>query len=256
VAAIRNAIRSGNLPHREYLTYALANIATPAAYDALCELRDSGNEPLRAQTEVAFVMYWQRSPALEAAETAILMMDRQIPAAPADVQESLKLLNAAHQIDPLLPHVYRGRGNAFLRLGRWSEAASDFEAAMELNPYDEISLTGAVIASVMLEREEQALEWLEAAKPLFRNNPNFAYNSACAYSRAAEQQLKKPASVIRDEKAKRYLDSAFGQLAEAINFGFGAREEELPLLEKDPDLVPLHNDPRFKEAVERVKQGR
>src|SRR5204863_707152 len=40
VAAIRNAIRSGNLPHRENLIYALATIATPAAYDVLCELRD------------------------------------------------------------------------------------------------------------------------------------------------------------------------------------------------------------------------
>ena len=256
VAAIRNAIRSGNLPHRENLIYALATIATPAAYDVLCELRDSGNEPLRAQSEVAFVMYWQRSPALEAAETAILAMDHQIPAAPSDVQEALKLLNAAHQVDPLLPHVYRGRGNAYLRLGKWQEAASDFEAAMELSPYDEISLTGGVIAWVMLGREERALEWLEAAKPVFRNNANFAYNSACAYSRAVEQQLKKSESPARDEAAKRYRDAAFGQINEAINFGFGARDEELPLLEKDPDLVPLHDDPRFKDAVERVKQGK
>ena len=249
---------SVNVPHRENLLIALANIATPAAYDALCEFRDAGNKSLRHDTEVAFVMYWQRSPALEAAETAILSMDNQIPAARADVLESLKLLNAAQQIDRLLPTVYRGRGNAYLRLGQWREAASDFEAAMELNPYDEISLTGSVIAYVMLGRDEEALGWLEAARPYFDDEPstkaNYAYNSACAYSRALEWQLKQPESQNRDERVKSRRDAAFEQLDRAISFGFGARDEEVPLLEKDPDLAALHDDPRFKEIVQRAKQ--
>jgi tetratricopeptide (TPR) repeat protein len=256
VEAICQAIRTGNLPHRENLLFALATIATPSAYDGLCEFRDAGNVPLREQTEVAFVMYWQRSPALEAAETATMSMDREIPAARADVNEALKLLNAAREIDPLLPQVYRGRGNAYLRLGQWRQAASDFEAAMELNPYDEISLTGSAIAWVMLGRDEQALGWLTAAKSHFENSSNYSYNSACAYSRSLEQQLKQPASTKRDELVKQYRDAAFDQLNQAVNLGFGARDEELPLLEKDPDLLALHDDPRFAEVVVKVKQSR
>jgi tetratricopeptide (TPR) repeat protein len=240
--------------------FALASIGTPAAYDALLEFRDAGNKPLRRDAEIAFVMYWQRSPALEAAETATLSMDSQIPAARADVLEALKLFNAAHEVDPLLPHVYRGRGNAYLRLSEWKKAASEFEAAMELNPYDEISLTGAVIAYVMLGREEEALGWLEAAKPHFDDEPssaqNYAYNSACAYSRALEQQLKEPASPARDERAKRFRDAAFERLNEAISLGFGVRDEDVPLLEQDPDLTALHADARFADAVQRAKQAR
>ncbi|QDT53350.1 Tetratricopeptide repeat protein [Caulifigura coniformis] len=254
VAAIRRTIRADNLPHRDELLHALANIGTPAAYDALYEFRESRNALLRSQAEIAFAMYWQRSPAFEATQTAMFGMDRQVPAAPADIRESLRILNAAQEIDPLLPDVYRVRGNAWLRLGNLKEAASDFEAAMELNPGDDISLTGAVIAGVMLGRDE-CLDWLVAAKPHFENNRNFEYNAACAVARALERRLKNPASPERDAAAQRFRDAAFLHLNAAIDLGFGSRDDELPLLEKDPDLVPLHDDPRFQAAVEKVKSA-
>jgi len=252
VAAIRKAIRADNLPHRDELLHALANIGTPAAYDALYEFRESRNALLRSQTEIAFAMYWQRSPAFEATQTAMFGMDRQVPAARSDVQESLRILNAAQEIDPLLPDVYRVRGNAWLRLGNLKEAASDFEAAMELNPGDDISLTGAVIAGVMMGRDE-CLDWLVAAKPFFENNRNFEYNAACAVSRALEKRLQQPASSERDAAVQRFRDAAFLHLNAAIDLGFGSRDDELPLLQKDPDLLPLHDDPRFQAAVDKVK---
>lgn len=256
VAAIREAIRKNDLPHRDELLQALASIGTPVAYDALCEFRDAGNTSLRMQTEVAFAMYWSRSPAFDVAETAIRVMDSQIPASPADLAEALKLFEGAIDLDPLLPQIYRGRGNVRLRQQQWQAALSDFEAAMELNAYDEISLTGYAIALVMLRRETEALDWLSQAKRFFANNINYEYNTACAYSRALELRLQEPTSAEREINIIAFRNAAFEHLNRSIELGFGNREEELSLLQKDPDLLALHEDPRFGEAVGRVKQER
>ncbi|HVJ66772.1 MAG TPA: HEAT repeat domain-containing protein, partial [Caulifigura sp.] len=189
VASIRQAIRGDTLPHRDDLLLALAAIGSPAAFDALFEFRESGDEDLRWKTEVAFANYWARSPAYEIAETASQLMERSIPASPADVAESMTLYDSAIELDRVLPNIYRGRGNAHLRQQHWAEAAADFEAAMELNPYDELAITGSAIAWIMLDRQDEALGWIAEASHYFERgsaNTNYAYNSACAYSRALE----------------------------------------------------------------------
>ncbi len=254
-AALRHAVRTQSLPNREDLLTALSNIGSPAAIDALCEFRDGGNALLRTQAEIAFANYWSRSPAADVADTALLVMESQIPASPADLAEAEKLFEGAVELDRLLPQVYRGRGNLRLRRSQWARAASDFEAAMELNPYDEISLTGAAIAYVMLGRDTEALDWLQQSRRFFANNSNFAYNTACAFARALEVTLNRPASPERDRRAAELRDQAFQNLQQSLDMGFGGTDDELTLLKKDPDLLSLHSDPRFPALVERATAG-
>jgi hypothetical protein len=124
---------------------------------------------------------------------------------------------------------------------------------MELDPSDEISLTGLTVAWVMLGREQEALEWLEAGAKYFeddrRTMQNYHYNSACTYSRAAMMRSRQPESPERDEAIARLKTTAFERLTAAINLQFADAE----LLEHDPDLENLHDDPRFQRALESAK---
>ena len=258
VAAIRRAIRGEPLPHRQELLQALASIGTPAAYDALVEFRDSGNEELRRFARSAFVMYWSRSPAFEVAQSALRLSESAIPAPPDDVAQAMRLFEQAVELDRMLPQIYQWRGNSLLRQQKWQEAAADFEAAMEIDPYDDVAVTGYAIAWVMLGREDQALSWTEAASVYFDRGEarsNYAYNAACAYSRALGRQLETPQSPGRDEKAVVLRNAAFEHLGRSLDHGFGRSDGELQLLKNDPDLLALHDDARFDAAVKRVTEA-
>jgi tetratricopeptide (TPR) repeat protein len=256
VAAIRQAVKGQGPAYRGELLQALATIGSPAAYDALFNFRETGNASMREQADLAFAIYWSRSPAHDVAEQGIKTLHQHAIASPAAIAESMRLFNTAIEIDPLLPKAYQGRGNARIRLELWKEAARDFEAALELNPADDIALTGLLLSKVMLGRDVEAIEWLAAAAPRFPDRIDYSYNSACVYARALEMRLKQPASPERDAMTKQYRDAAFEHLDKSLELNSTRLDVlQLELLENDPDLLSLHSDPRFTAAVKKLTEA-
>ncbi len=251
VAVLRDAARKSTDGARGELMLALASIGSPLAYDALWDFREQGNESTRLAASRALDVLWEQSPVLEIVQTGNQRMGNQFPTPPADMAAAIALFNAAIEIDPLFPPAYQARGNARLRLGQWDQAAADFSAAIELDWYDDIALTGLCITWVMLGEEERAFDCLKAAERYFPNNVNYSYNSACTYSRALERLLQKPASPERDATATRLRDTAFRHLSASIDLGF----DQLGLIESDPDLAALRDDPRFQSAVKKVREA-
>jgi HEAT repeat protein len=251
VSAIRQAILSGESISREPLFDALGSIGSPAAIGALRDCLDGDNPALRMQASRVLKDYWDRSPATDAVHLAIAEMGG-VPGQ-GNVPEAIRMFNLAAEIDRLLPDVYTGRGNAQLRLANWKEAERQFAAAAELDPFDDIAFTGLVIARIMQGQVEEPLEWLSAVSRHFPSNANFEYNCACAHSRALEQTLMQADSA---ERATKLRDAAFRHLDAALENGFGSvSAQEIDLVRNDPDLAPLHDDPRFQQFVEKVRNA-
>lgn len=225
------------------LAEALATIGSPAAYDELLKLRESPKSVVRGFALWAFEQIWMRSPGHDVSETAARMLDQQlILAQPAQqIDSAIEMFNAAVELDRLLPDAYKGRGNARLRKSDWDGAIPDFEAALELNPYDHIALTGLTIAWVMTGREVEAVQWIDESAPLLETNATFHYNAACVFGRMAEKTLLEPQTPERDARVSASRDRAFAFLENAFLHSF----RQADLMQADPDLAALRDDPRF-----------
>jgi TolB-like protein/cytochrome c-type biogenesis protein CcmH/NrfG/tRNA A-37 threonylcarbamoyl transferase component Bud32 len=120
--------------------------------------------------------------------------------------------------------------NPLNALGRTDEAKAvqrrGLEVAekhLELNPDDARALYLGAIALLQLGDRERALEWSKRARAIDPEDCLVLYNVACTFSLAG------------------LTDEAIGCLDKAIQNGYGHRE----WLDKDSDLDPLRDDPRF-----------
>jgi adenylate cyclase len=77
---------------------------------------------------------------------------------------------------------------------------------------------------------KRALEWAERALDAAPDEPSVLYNLGCMYSLMGEK------------------DRAIARVDEAVKLGFGYRA----WLEKDGDLDPLRDDPRFQAILARL----
>jgi TolB-like protein/Flp pilus assembly protein TadD len=108
--------------------------------------------------------------------------------------------------------------------GAYEEASLVAATHMELNPDDPRAATMRAVALHRCGRTEEGLRWAREALILDPDDAGVRYNVACFYSVAGEQ------------------DAALDCLEEAVRQGLGNRE----WLERDPDLDPLRETPRFK----------
>jgi TolB-like protein/tetratricopeptide (TPR) repeat protein len=120
--------------------------------------------------------------------------------------------------------------NALNKLGRTDEAKSvqrrGLQVAgkhLELNPDDARALYLGAIALLQLGERDRALEWSKRALAIDPEDCLVLYNVACTFSLAG------------------LVDDAIACLEKAIQNGYGHRE----WLDKDSDLDPLRDDPRF-----------
>jgi tetratricopeptide (TPR) repeat protein len=252
VLAIANALRNRKTDEGYLFAGALATINSPAAIDALIEFRDSPSKHLRLFAYRAFDQIWERSPASEAVANAQTMMNLTGQPAAELFKPAIEYATAAIEIDPRYPKGYSTRGNILLRQGEWADAIRDFHAALELNPDDDVSVTGIAIGLVMLGRREEAFGWIEPVMSIYEGRDVFSYNCACAYGRALELLLKEPQSPESarrvDEYRKRALDLLAKSVEQAIERGFNQAD----LMKHDPDLEALKDRPEFAELLKRA----
>jgi tetratricopeptide (TPR) repeat protein len=254
VAVLAEAVARADENEGYRFAEALSTIASPAAYDALLDLRESGRKKSHVYAMWGFSHLWSRSPAAEPAEGAQRILEitspgSSVPASESDpLRGAFELLDAAQSMDPLLPQIYSHRGSAWQRKENWEEAAREYRAALTLNPDDHVALTGFAITMVMQSRESEAFEWVKAAAPFFKDNNIYLYNSACVYGRALERAQAAAPSPERDAHIEEYRKQALGFLSQSLERGF----EQPELMKADPDLKALRGDPQFEKLSGRA----
>ncbi len=185
-------------------------------------------------------------------------------------EEAEEAFQKAKRLDPFLFQARYFHGRACFQDGRMEEAAAEFQEAariredyqaaflaaqslealgrpeearvqlaealqvvekhMELNPDDPRAATMRSVSLFRLGRPEEGLEWAEKALEIDPEDAGVRYNVACLYSLEGK------------------VDEAIRCLEEAVERGFRNKE----WFEKDPDLTPLKDDPRFQRLFERI----
>jgi adenylate cyclase len=155
-----------------------------------------------------------------------------------DLETAARLFEMASIVDPaerrplnVLPQIYRS-------LGRESESAAVHERVLritedhlKLNPDDAQSYILGANSLLVLGESARALKWADRAVNLAPHDAIILYNTACFYSQAGR---------IEDS-----LDS--------LEKSYRAGHADWRWLERDTDLDPVRDHPRFHELVKQMK---
>ena len=123
------------------------------------------------------------------------------------------------------------QGVGLLKEGKFEQARALFQDAVQKDPQRAEAYNGVGVTFYARGDLDEALAWYKRS---LEADPRFGdafYNMACIYSLQNQPEL-----------AFRYLRLA------ALN-----RYSERDATEKDPDLVSLHGDPRWREILEQVR---
>ncbi len=204
--------------------------------------------------------------------------------------EALADFDAAIAIDPGEAEAHAGRGGTLIGMGKAKEGIAALDTALGLHPGHPEVLVNRSIAKQGLGDAAGALEDVDLAvraAPDFLHAVNRRavlrigagdlvgalgdlervlelsgpkargdgiveahYNLACLYTQRSvgvERRGEAPKAVDAD-RAGEWTGMAFAHLSRAIEMGWRNREQ----LEKDADLAPLRNDPRWMDILERL----
>ncbi len=138
-----------------------------------------------------------------------------------------------YQLPLLMAAWLAGRGDLEVSRAAQARGLELARRRLALQPREVRALYLGAGALVMLGQRVEGLEWLARARELAPRDSGVLYNSACTLALAGE------------------LDEALACLETAADNGFAHRS----WVENDPDLEPLHADPRFAAALERMSRN-
>jgi tetratricopeptide (TPR) repeat protein len=174
--------------------------------------------------------------------------------------EAIQEMKIAEQLDPLSMSVQSGLGRILLWAGKTDEAKLRLERAMQKAPRSAPILSRLANVYIEMGRYSEALELLDKARILRGNrtdNPNFRAIHVGIYARMgkrseAESIFKNLPSNVRENMAGVYI--ALGDIDAAFSALFKAVEERRAniFIKADPDLEPLHSDPRWPDLMRRM----
>lgn len=130
------------------------------AYSALAEAKMDGGTKENAEAKAALQEAQRLAP--EAGET-IFAQARYEHIVDRDFDRALATLELAARALPNNAQIYRLRGMAERRLGRWDESLRHLKRAIELNPKDAFAHFGAIQTAMMLRRSGEARRIADAA---------------------------------------------------------------------------------------------
>jgi tetratricopeptide (TPR) repeat protein len=144
--------------------------------------------------------------------------------------------------------IYQHRGWAHFFCDAWRLALRDFSRAIELDPRPGDAYTGRGLARVMLGDYRQAIDDAEAALRRKPGTPEMSHNIACIFAQAAARAEADPEGKDRRLLAQGYRSRAVQAVCQALalvrpeeRLAFW-REKVLP----DAALTPIRNDAEFR----------
>ena len=241
------------------LALTLVARATPAARAAALDARWDEHPVRREAADFAVDRMTLFGPAqaffLAAAQRGqIDTDDDDLPdGGPGPHKASLPLLDIALRYDPQLAAGWSQRAFSRGQAGELEGARDDYRRALELDPYDNLAMTGLAILEIELGGDvDGGLARAEAGLEKYPGDRLFAYNVACTYGVAAKAVRKAidagTAGPDAAERFERYLDKAREHLVRSYRLGLDGKEHRHHA-STDPDLDALHGDPVFEQIV-------
>ena len=250
------------------LALQLVTRASPATRSALLDRRWDENDARRTAAKDAVDRLTQYGPAQaffnKAAKETLADDDKDnLPDGGSKPHEaSLRYLDIALRLDPKLAAGWSQRAFSRGQAGQLEGARDDYRRALELDPYDNLALTGLAILEIELGGDvDGGLARAEAGFEKYPDDGLFAYNLACVYGVAAKELQKALDEDDADadegetdeaetrERIERYLDKAREHLARSYRLGLDSPVHRHHAAQ-DPDLALLHGDPLFEQVVD------
>jgi serine/threonine-protein kinase len=154
--------------------------------------------------------------------------------------------------------IYQHRGWAHFFSDAWKLALRDFSNAIALDPTSSDAYTGRGLAHVMLGHYREAVAEAEVALNRKPDTPEMMHNIACIFAQAVSR-----AEADRQEEDRKALAASYHRRAlEAIHqtLMMLPPEQRLPFwrdkMLPDAALAPLHDDVEFKRLWEEYGQSR
>ncbi len=195
--------------------------------------------------------------------TALRLMGDVLYAAKRYEQAVTYLQSAIQQMQWLNKEKLNGNSRAYTTLGhclaalsRYEDAIAQFKKAVELDPSDDIAITGRAIAMAQMGHEAEAVQYAESHAQKFRDDFTFNYNMACVYARAMEQVRDDPNRGSQHELVEKYTNKAIHYLEKSLKQGFADFKDGvsgfdgIKHMQQDPDLKSLHQHPKFRELAQ------
>lgn len=249
--------KSSNNNTWQQVLNSLSQLATPQAKQALMKARDSGNKEKARMASNALLNIRQRSPGYGYVSQG-QQLANEATTAPNDEERKKKFKEAVEmytrgvEADPELPEAYSGRGNTYLQQEMFPEAVKDLQKAVELDPWNNMALTGLCIVMVAHEgKHAEAVKKLEENRERFGENNLYCYNAACVYGRAVEAVKKNDKLQNRDKLVEDYTKAGLDNLRQAVQRGF----RDFDWMKKDPDLREFQKLPEFEPIAQAPKEG-
>ncbi len=165
--------------------------------------------------------------------------------------KAIEICTIAIEIDDRYAQAYSARGGARLQLNQLDEAEQDFRTALEIDPYDSHAITGVACILASRGEVETALSMVDEHYEMFREEFLFVYNTACVCGRGIKAIDARPDAEEHAELREQLAVRAIDELARTFEIG----SSDFDLLDTDPDLDGLRNDPRFQELLDPLREN-
>ena len=178
------------------------------------------------------------------------------------INEGISERKVALELDPLSTITIFELGTNFLYAGNYDQAIAQFQRALELDPSFPAAHQYLPLAYVKKGMYEEALARIRAAPESAGLNisgmPGYVYAIAGHISQAKKEleelkRLRKTEYISAVSLA--YICAGLGERDEALSWleeGYEERAFQMQMLQLDPRLESLRDNPRFKELVRKV----
>jgi tetratricopeptide (TPR) repeat protein len=160
-----------------------------------------------------------------------------------EAAESLKL---CLEVDPLMPEAHVRVASEEMHAERFAEAMAALKTADQLSPEDIETQSMIALVMVRLDDIQGGLAYADKVIAMAPQDWTSLYNGACTYARATESKLPSEAD------KKTYADKAIELIRQTAALKFNDSEH----MQKDPDLLSLHDHEEWSKMVELVNANK